>query len=59
LSTVHWVATREGALTYEQALDLMYKWGERKRMFKPEHIQAAWRVLGHKGWLLVQQEPHG
>jgi len=59
LSTVHWVATREGALTYEQALDLTYKWGERKRMFKPEHIQAAWRVLGHKGWLLVQQEPHG
>lgn len=51
LSTVHWVATREEAQTQEQALALTYGWGDRKKMFKPEHVQVAWRVLRNKGWL--------
>ncbi len=51
LSTVHWVATREGAQTQEEVLDRTYQWGQRKRMFKPDHVQVAWRVLKDKGWL--------
>lgn len=51
LSTVHWVATREGAQTQEEALVGTYGWGERKKMFKPDHVHVAWRVLKDKGWL--------
>jgi O-acetyl-ADP-ribose deacetylase (regulator of RNase III) len=51
LSTVHWVATREGARTVEEALAHTYEWADRKRMFKPEHIRVAWRVLAKKDWL--------
>ncbi len=51
LSTVHWVATREGAQTQEEVLDRTYLWGRRKKMFKPDHVQVAWRVLKDKGWL--------
>jgi len=51
LSTVHWVATRENARTAEEALAHTYKWADRKQMFKPEHIQIAWRVLASKNWL--------
>jgi O-acetyl-ADP-ribose deacetylase (regulator of RNase III) len=51
LSTVHWVATREGAQTQEEVLTRTYEWGERKKMFKSDHVQVAWRVLKDKGWL--------
>jgi O-acetyl-ADP-ribose deacetylase (regulator of RNase III) len=50
LSTVHWVATREGAQTEDDVLSRTYGWNERKKMFKSDHIQIAWRVLGDKGW---------
>lgn len=51
LSTVHWVATREDAETQDKVLARTYGWSERKKMFKPDHIQIAWRVLRDKGWL--------
>jgi O-acetyl-ADP-ribose deacetylase (regulator of RNase III) len=51
LSTVHWVATREGARTQDEVLVRTYGWGERKKMFKPDHVQVAWRMLKDKGWL--------
>jgi O-acetyl-ADP-ribose deacetylase (regulator of RNase III) len=51
LSTVHWVATQENARTAEEALTHTYQWADRKRMFKPEHIQVAWRMLANKDWL--------
>jgi O-acetyl-ADP-ribose deacetylase (regulator of RNase III) len=51
LSTVHWVATREGASTPEQAIQRTYDWDSRKRMFKEPHIRIAWNVLSRKGWL--------
>lgn len=52
LSTVHWVATREGALSPAQAIAKAYSWNVRKRMFKEEHITIAWAVLEQKEWLL-------
>lgn len=51
LSTVHWVGTREGASTPEQAVTKTYAWNDRKRMFRPEHLRKAWDVLQQKGWL--------
>jgi hypothetical protein len=51
LSTVHWVATREGARTPEEAQTQTYGWADRKRMFKPEHIHVAWQVLANRDWL--------
>ncbi|MFY4729639.1 type II toxin-antitoxin system antitoxin DNA ADP-ribosyl glycohydrolase DarG [Nitrospira sp. BLG_2] len=51
LSTVHWVSTREGALTPEEALAATFRWNERKRRFSPQQIALAWQVLRDKGWL--------
>jgi O-acetyl-ADP-ribose deacetylase (regulator of RNase III) len=51
LSTVHWVATREGASTADEAVAKTYAWNERKRMFREEHIRIAWDVLYQKRWL--------
>ena len=51
LATVHWVATREGAATADEAILKTYAWNDRKRMFQEEHIRIAWEVLEQKGWL--------
>ncbi len=51
LSTVHWVAGREGAASADDAVAKTYAWNDRKRMFRPEHIYKAWDVLHRKGWL--------
>lgn len=51
LSTVHWVATREGASTAEQATAGTYAWSDRKRIFTEDHVRTAWEVLDERGWL--------
>jgi O-acetyl-ADP-ribose deacetylase (regulator of RNase III) len=51
LSTVHWVVTREGASTPEQAVAQTYAWGDRKKRFSPRQIAVAFEVLRSKGWL--------
>lgn len=51
LSTVHWVATREGAKTAEEARARAYAWGERKKRFSPDQLLLAWEVHRSKGWL--------
>lgn len=51
LSTVHWLATREGASTPEDVVAKTYAWNDRKRMFREEHIRIAWAVLHRKAWL--------
>jgi O-acetyl-ADP-ribose deacetylase (regulator of RNase III) len=51
LSTVHWVATREGAETQEKAIAATFEWSERKRRFSHQQITLAWNVLHDKGWL--------
>lgn len=55
LSTVHWVATREGATTLDKAIEKTFAWNDRKRMFKEEHIRIAWDVLRRKEWLAGAQ----
>jgi O-acetyl-ADP-ribose deacetylase (regulator of RNase III) len=51
LSTVHWVAMREGAVTVDQAIEKTHAWSPRKHMFEPAQIRIAWEVLQQKGWL--------
>ena len=51
LSTVHWVASQEGADTVDKAVAKTYVWNDRKKMFRPEHLSKAWEVLQQKRWL--------
>ena len=51
LSTVHWLATREGASSDEDAVARTYQWGPHKRRFAPKQIALARHVLSEKGWL--------
>jgi len=51
LSTVHWVACREGAASPDEAIAKTYAWNDRKKMFRAEHIHKAWDILQRKGWL--------
>jgi O-acetyl-ADP-ribose deacetylase (regulator of RNase III) len=51
LSTVHWVATREGAATADEAVAHTYSWNDRKRRFSARQISLAFDVLATKGWL--------
>ena len=51
LSSIHWVAKREGASTADDAIRRMYAWNERKRRFTSDQIRLAWDVLREKGWL--------
>ena len=51
LATVHWVATREGALSDAEATARTFEWGSRKRRFRPNQIALARRVLSEQGWL--------
>jgi O-acetyl-ADP-ribose deacetylase (regulator of RNase III) len=51
LSTVHWVAAHESAATSENAVAKTYAWNDRKSMFTPEQIWAAWEAIRQRGWL--------
>lgn len=51
LSTVHWVATREGATDEQTILDHVRAWNAHKRQFTERHLAIATRQLGSQGWL--------
>ena len=51
LSTVHWVASREGSANVVDAIEKTYAWNDRKRIFTESHIRTAWSVLDRQGWL--------
>ena len=51
LSTVHWVAVHDGAMTVEEAITQVYAWNTHKRMFQKRQIRLAWEVLVGKDWL--------
>lgn len=56
LATVHWVADRKGAKTVAQAVEKVHNWSNRKMMFTPHQIQAAWDRLRRLGW--IDGPPH-
>ncbi|MBA3042859.1 MAG: macro domain-containing protein [Alphaproteobacteria bacterium] len=51
LATVHWVATRGAASTFEQAIEATYAWGDRKKQFTPQQIRIAFERLQQEAWL--------
>ena len=51
LATVHWVCTREGAKSGDEAVERTYRWNDRKRGFDREEIALAREVLAAQGWL--------
>lgn len=51
LSTVHWVATHDGAATIDDITKKFYAWSDRKKRFTPRQIGVAYYALQSKGWL--------
>jgi O-acetyl-ADP-ribose deacetylase (regulator of RNase III) len=51
LATVHWVCTREGAKSEDEAIKQTYAWNDRKREFDSRQIILAREVLASQGWL--------
>ena len=51
LATVHWVATREGADTAENAFAGVREWNDRKKVFTERQVAIAFETLKSKGWL--------
>lgn len=51
LSTVHWVATEEGASNLQEIIHKVHGWNEHKKEFSPRQIGIAYDVLIEKGWL--------
>jgi len=56
LSTVHWVATREGAGDLDDVISRVYEWNERKKNFSTRQIELALDVLRSKGWVLSHSQ---
>lgn len=51
LSTVHWVATQQGARNPQEAVAEVHNWNRRKHVFTDKHVATAWNNLQSKGWL--------
>ena len=51
LTTVHWVVTREAAVSEDDVVARTYEWGKRKQRFSKYQILLARRVLGDQGWI--------
>ncbi len=54
LSSTHWVAVHSvpAARNSEEAIRVVHQWNPRKRkMFRAEHIEVAWRRLLQAGWV--------
>lgn len=50
LSTVHWVATRQGGDTAEKAVVFVHQWSPRKQdLFSADQVKRAWRALESRG----------
>lgn len=52
LSTVHWVAKRENAVSLQAASEATYAWNERKRSFTLDQIKLAFEMLSERGWIV-------
>ena len=51
LSTVHWVATQEGAASVQEITEAVHRWNTRKRQFTTDQISLAAARLREQGWL--------
>lgn len=52
LATVHWAVSRKGAISLEEAVQIVQGWNPRKGdLFDEQHIGVAWERLEAEGWL--------
>ena len=51
LSTVHWVASEEKILGFDDIVNHTYAWSERKKQFSRRQIKIAFDILSEKGWI--------
>jgi len=51
LSTVHWVAKKDGVKTTDEIVDKTHAWSDRKKRFTHRQIGIAIEVLSSKGWI--------
>ncbi len=51
LSTVHWVASEEKILDFDDIVNHTYAWSERKKQFSRRQIKIAFDILSEKGWI--------
>ena len=52
LSTVHWVASEEKILDFDDIVNHTYTWSEKKKQFSRRQIKIAFDVLAEKGWIV-------
>ncbi|SRR6266849_352728 len=54
LASVHWVATNrdlEETIDENRAVELVHTWNEHKKIFRQNHIKAAWTRLRAESWI--------
>lgn len=51
LSTVHWIASEEKILAFDDIVNHTYAWSERKKQFSRRQIKIAFDILSEKGWI--------
>ena len=51
LSTVHWIASEEKILDFDDIVNRTYAWNERKKQFSRRQIKIAFDILSEKGWI--------
>ena len=51
LSTVHWIASEEKILVFDDIVNYAYAWNERKKQFSRRQIKIAFDILLEKGWI--------
>lgn len=55
LATVHWVITRENAVSDQDVIAQTFAWGPRKRQFSEFQIRLAHQMLIDRGWSPASQ----
>ncbi len=51
LSTVHWIASEEKILDFDDIVNHTYAWSEGKKQFSRRQIRIAFDILSEKGWI--------
>ncbi len=51
LTTVHWIASKERVLVFDDMVNHTSAWNERKRQFSRRQIEIAFDILSEKGWI--------
>lgn len=53
LATVHWVVKYEKASSFDEIVNKIYDWNERKKQFSQKQIKVALDTLHNKNWIII------